>query len=79
MFLSGRDLIVNTEQVGRYLTGTQSPEEEGMDWKTNLDGWVGDDGMKVVWCDELDHAQIFDSKFWMPRLVDEVLDHSAQK
>ncbi|KAI9712639.1 MAG: hypothetical protein M1812_006819 [Candelaria pacifica] len=80
VFLSGRDLIVNTEQVGRYLTGQHGPrEDDDADWKADPDGWVGENGMKVVWCHELDHAQIFDSKFWMPRLVDEVHVHSEQK
>ncbi|KAI9697030.1 MAG: hypothetical protein M1836_004991 [Candelina mexicana] len=79
VFLSGRDLIVNTEQVGQYLTGQHSSGEEDLDWKADPDGWIGEDGLKVVWCGDLDHAQIFDSKYWMPRLVDEVLDHSEQK
>ena len=73
IFLGGRDLIVDTKQVGIYLTGLHGIEDEG--W--NQDEWTASDGqLKVVWGEELDHAQIFDSKRRLPVLVDEVLRHS---
>jgi hypothetical protein len=73
VFLGGRDLIVDTEEVGKYLTGTDNG-----DWKRDEGVWTAPDGrLKVVWCGELDHAQIFDSKARMRVLVDEVLRRSS--
>jgi hypothetical protein len=81
IFLGGRDLIVDTRQVGRYLTGLHGIVDEGWNEdggrKGNEDEWTALDGrLKVVWGEELDHAQIFDSKRRLPVLVDEVLRHS---
>jgi len=52
--LGGRDLIVNTEEVGRYLTGSQCEE-----WKTQK--WTGKD-IDVLWYPTCDHAQVFDKR-----------------
>ena len=81
IFLGGRDLIVNTKEVARYLTGLYGNAEEGWEedgsWNEGKEEWIATDGrMKVVWGEELDHAQIFDSKKRLPGLVDEVLRHS---
>ena len=56
--LASRDLIVNTEAVGRYLaqdSGLPVTEE----WKHRE--WKGK-GMDILWFDDLDHAQVFDSR-----------------
>ncbi|KAI9804009.1 MAG: hypothetical protein M1833_000290 [Piccolia ochrophora] len=86
VFLGGRDLIVDTAQVWRYLTtGRAGPgggkgvnEEKEDEMKRDPKGWVGgDEGrLKVVWCDEADHAQIFDRKERLDGLVREVRRHS---
>jgi hypothetical protein len=68
--LSGKDLITDTEAVGRYLmsslpdgfvsgtTRTNSKINDVMgEWKTRP--WVGS-GLEVLWFEELDHAEIFD-------------------
>jgi hypothetical protein len=76
-FLGGSDLIVDTKQVGRYLTNWHERRDDEGGWKGEDHGWTGPDGrLKVVCGKELDHAQIFDSKRWMKVLVDEVLKHS---
>lgn len=83
--LGGRDLIVNTEAVGRYLAGSAAARAEatGMGsahvkekeicadrkkdaWKDNV--WKGA-GLDVLWFDDLDHAQVFDTKATRARLV----------
>jgi hypothetical protein len=81
VFLGGRDLIVDTREVARYLTGLYGNAEEDWEedgsWNGGGDEWAALDGkLKVVWGEELDHAQIFDSKKRLPGLVDEVLRHS---
>ena len=65
---------MNTKQVCRYLTRSHECWDDEGGWGGDDHGWTGSDGrLKVVWCEELDHAQIFDSKRWMKVLVDEVL------
>ena len=80
VFLAGKDLIVNTKEVAKYLTKGENVnrvEEKGLEWSKHSDVWKGDNGVKVIWCEELDHASIFDSKVRRQMLVDEVLEHSA--
>jgi hypothetical protein len=82
IFLGGRDLIVDTKQVGMYLRGLHGRTGDGWNEDGSIreggeDGWTASDGrLKVVWAAELDHAQIFDSRTRLPVLVDEVLRHS---
>ncbi|KAI9821181.1 MAG: hypothetical protein M1827_003915 [Pycnora praestabilis] len=70
--LAGRDLIVNTDAVGRYLTGNdvgvQIKDGAGGDdtWKDRQ--WKGT-GLDVLWFSKLDHAQIFDSKLDRGRMI----------
>lgn len=69
--LAGRDLIVNTEAVGRYLAeGSEDADGERDDvseeggllaqegWKHRP--WRGK-GIDILWFDNLDHAQVFDT------------------
>lgn len=65
--LAGQDLIVNTDAVGRYLSGVPLSDKgrgsEQVDnvydetWKDRP--WKGT-GTNVLWFDSLDHAQVFD-------------------
>ena len=71
--LSGRDIIVDTETVGRYLSSTTL--DEG-DWKHQQ--WRGQ-GLDILWFDDLDHAQVFDSKKDYKRLVEVVRAYSVKK
>jgi hypothetical protein len=82
IFLGGRDQVIDTKQVGMYLTESHDFVDEGLDehgsWKHGKGVWTGPDGLlKVVCSEELDHAQVFDSKRRLPGLVDEVLHHSS--
>jgi hypothetical protein len=81
IFLGARDLIVDTKQVGIYLRGLHGMMGDGWNEDGSREGgedeWTASNGLlKVVWADELDHAQIFDSRTRLPVLVDEVLRHS---
>jgi hypothetical protein len=82
VFLGGRDQIIDAKQIRRYLTESPDFVDEGLDenrpWKQGGSVWTAPDGrLKVIYSDELDHAQIFDSKTRLPGLVDEVMRHSA--
>ena len=64
--LGGKDLIVDTDVVGRYLTGADNEGRETESWKKGV--WKGE-GLDVLWFRELDHAQVFDKKTTRGRLV----------
>ncbi|KAJ5497541.1 hypothetical protein N7463_009528 [Penicillium fimorum] len=56
--LSGRDLIVDTEAVGQYLMGSSETVDKKA-WK--IRPWIGY-GLELLWFEQLDHAQVFDSE-----------------
>jgi len=62
--LSGRDLIVDTENVGRYITGI-----DHADWKDTP--WIGK-GLDVLWFEDFDHASVFDRTESTAKLADVV-------
>ncbi|KAG0707821.1 Alpha/Beta hydrolase protein [Suillus ampliporus] len=62
IWLSGKDQIVNSEQVRKYLTEEQSASEH---WAT--------DRLEVLFDPDLDHATVFDTKGRRKRLLN-VLD-----
>ena len=55
---SGTDLIVDTQALGRYLMETDAAPGS-RDWK-NMQ-WQGR-GLELIWFENLDHAQVFDTK-----------------
>ena len=57
--LASRDLIVDTQAVGRYLAQDANGKPTTEDWKHRK--WKGK-GLDILWFDDLDHAQVFDSK-----------------
>lgn len=83
--LSGRDLIVNTEAVGRYLAdgatakaegndmGSERRKEKGFGPSDTKDAWKDAEwegnGLEILWFDHLDHAQVFDTKATRGRLI----------
>ncbi|KAF3919753.1 hypothetical protein ABW20_dc0108078 [Dactylellina cionopaga] len=91
VYLGERDLIVDTGSVRRYLTGKykrdakvvdRTREEVDDEFVEFVDSqWVktDDDGgrLKVVWCEELDHAQVFDYSEWYTRLVKDIGEVAA--
>ena len=67
VFLGGRDLIVDTKQVALYLRGLDGMMAGGENEDASREGvedeWTASDGrLKVIWAEELDHAQIFDGE-----------------
>ena len=83
--LGGRDLIVNTEAVGRHLADSATVEAEwtcigsehvngkGACAMRKRASWKDKEwkghGLEVLWFDHLDHAQVFDTKATRARLV----------
>ena len=65
--LSGQDLIVDTEAVGRYLAGA------GGNWTQRK--WRGE-GLDILWFPKLDHAQVFDRKQNRMTMTDVVQKYS---
>ena len=65
--LSGRDLIVNTEHVGSYLTNADAVSRAKGDWKNQE--WKGT-GLDILWFQDLDHAQVFDKKSNRVKVLD---------
>ena len=57
--LAGKDLIVNTNAVGSYLARIGDSELVATSWKQQK--WKGS-GLDILWFENLDHAQVFDSK-----------------
>ena len=72
--LSAKDLIVDTEAVGRYLTDDEEGVQEN-NWKWRE--WKGK-GLDILWFKELDHAQVFDRKANRDLLVNVVRAYSAK-
>lgn len=56
--LGGRDLIVDTQAVGKYLNGVELKSEERA-WKDRE--WEGR-GVETLWWASADHAQVFERK-----------------
>ena len=89
VILSGRDLIVDTAAVGRYLTEDEDgggyerflAEGEGLDRAEEGDfrerSWKGE-GLDVLWFERCDHAQVFDHRRDYGRIVDVVRVYSGQ-
>ena len=57
--LAGNDLIVDTEAVGSYLAQNRDSRLAPAAWKQQK--WKGI-GLDILWFEDLDHAQVFDSK-----------------
>ena len=59
VILAGRDLIVDTETVGAYLSNADDESKAAGTWKHK--DWAGE-GLDVVYFKDLDHAQVFERK-----------------
>ena len=64
--LSGKDSITDTEAVGRYLKDSSHMSKGDQEWKKET--WKGSK-LDVMWFQELDHAQVFDSKVYRDCLM----------
>jgi hypothetical protein len=68
--LAERDLIVDTQAIGAYLTGADDWALETKGWKDGI--WKDGGGLEVLWFQELDHAQVFDKERTRRMLVEVV-------
>jgi pimeloyl-ACP methyl ester carboxylesterase len=90
--LASRDLIVDTRAVAQYLVNDDVPDPvvtangqphmklethahsaKNEAWKTKP--WSGR-GLEVLWCQDLDHAQVFDDKKARARLLGVVAEYT---
>lgn len=76
VFLGGRDLIVDTKTVAKYLSRPKDWAEETRGERD--EAWRGDN-LRVVWFDDLDHAQAFEGKATRWVLTDYVLRATRQQ
>src|SRR5690242_8044673 len=63
--LGGRDLIVDTEAVGKYVSGVDLKSEE-RSWKERV--WSGK-GLETLWWATAGHAQVFERREGREKLV----------
>lgn len=73
--LGGRDLIVDTETVGKYLKGLDLKSENSA-WKDAE--WSGA-GLETLWWPTCDHAQVFERKEGRRKLGDVVRRYAEQR
>ncbi|KAH7118265.1 hypothetical protein B0J13DRAFT_458337, partial [Dactylonectria estremocensis] len=64
--LASSDIIVNTKAIGAYLTGADDWILETSHWEDGI--WKGN-GLDVLWFQDLDHGQVFDTRRMRGRLV----------
>ncbi|KAH8722939.1 hypothetical protein GQ44DRAFT_342004 [Phaeosphaeriaceae sp. PMI808] len=73
--LGGRDLIVDTETVGKYLSGVDLKSEDGR-WKDHE--WKGT-GLETIWWPTVDHAQVFERKDGRAKLAQVLREYSKHR
>lgn len=73
--LSAKDLIVDTEAIGQYLAQHCNRNLDGQAWKHRE--WRGK-GVDILWFDDLDHAQVFDSRQKCEKLVHVIQKYSIK-
>ncbi|KAH8652818.1 hypothetical protein BGZ61DRAFT_468571 [Ilyonectria robusta] len=66
VMLASSDIVVNTKAIGAYLTGADDWILETSHWEDGI--WRGN-GLDVLWFQDLDHGQVFDTRRMRRRLV----------
>jgi len=74
--LAGRDVIVDTNVIGAYLTGTHDWYLQTESWENGV--WKGDT-LEVLWLQDLDHREVFSRRRMRQRLVDIVRRFVAEE
>lgn len=81
IWLGGRDLIVDSAGVKKYLTDSGEFDDEDAEGRVVEfvnGGWETKDEeggrLKIVWGDGLDHAQVFGEKRWYTQLVRDIAE-----
>lgn len=72
--LGGRDLIVDTQTVGKYVNGVDLKSED-QSWKDFE--WRGH-GLETLWWPTADHAQVFERRECRAKLVQVLLQYVNQ-
>lgn len=72
--LGGRDLIVDTETVGKYLNGLDLKSED-RSWHDR--GWTGS-GIETIWWPTADHAQVFERAECRAKLAHVIRAYTTQ-
>ena len=83
VFLGSKDSIIDASQVRTYLeeTGRTMLQDASKAEKTA----VGEDlkdcncNLNVVWCDGLNHGEVFDLPIWRSRLKDEIISEAKHQ
>jgi hypothetical protein len=73
--LGGRDLIVDTETIGKYLNSADLKGEDRA-WKDSE--WRGH-GLETIWWPTVDHAQVFERREGRMRLVHVLREYVKRK
>lgn len=73
--LGGRDLIVDTETVGKYLNGVDLKSED-KGWKNH--SWKGH-GIDTIWWPTADHAQVFERRDGRAKLAQVLREYAKRK
>lgn len=73
--LGGRDLIVDTQTVGKYLNNADLKSEDH-DWKDSE--WKGH-GIETIWWPTVDHAQVFERKDGRAKLAEVLREYAKHK
>lgn len=73
--LGGRDLIVDTETVGKYLNRVDLKSEE-QKWKEHE--WKGH-GLETIWWPTADHAQVFERRDARDKLAQVLREYARRK
>lgn len=73
--LGGRDLIIDTETVGKYLNGVDLKSEDRK-WKDQ--SWKGH-GLETIWWPTADHAQVFETSDGRAKLAQVLREYTKRK
>ncbi|KAF1828749.1 hypothetical protein BDW02DRAFT_511574 [Decorospora gaudefroyi] len=73
--LGGRDLIVDSETVGKYVNGVDLKSEDGK-WKASE--WKGH-GLETLWWPTVDHAQVFEREDGRSKLAKVLREYVKRK
>ena len=77
VFLGAKDIVVNSEAVGSYLTrkdGVKAIDDDrdSRSWKNRK--WVGE-GIEVIWLPECDHGEVVDHRRFRKMVLDVTMSY----
>lgn len=75
VFLAEKDSIINAGKVRRYLGEGNTIEGKSL---TQQSARYSEEPLRVVWCANMDHGQVFDLAEWRSILKREVLVESRR-